>query len=186
MDTGHKPTPVHASFEDRERTEELRNCIRSELRRRGVDRREIEDETDETFQRVSVKALDKASTFNPDLGNVNVWLKQIAARIIIDEYRRKRKSKVIYGEIVEEPSTSGDSIEDPLADGIPNVRMVLASLPKKHQEVFKYSYEEGMKGKELARALRCSTPGVARVLGFRLRKDFIVSWAKFARRRIDA
>ena len=57
MDTSHKTTPVHASLEDRERTDELRNYIRSELRRRGAHQWEIEDETDESFQAVCVKAL---------------------------------------------------------------------------------------------------------------------------------
>jgi RNA polymerase sigma factor (sigma-70 family) len=200
MDTSHNLTPVdptcdiprqhersiHSTLENCERTDELRRFIRSRLRRRGVHHWRIEDETHETFQSVSVRALQKASTFDPKRGDVDVWLKRIAERIIIDEYRKEQNSKVIYRVIVKDPLTFGDTIEDLLAPSSPRVREVLALLPKKHQEVFRFSYEEGMKGKELARALGCSTPGAARVLGFRLRDDFIVRWAKIAFRRVDA
>jgi RNA polymerase sigma factor (sigma-70 family) len=186
MDTSRNPTPIHTALENRERTDELRRFIRSCLFRRGAHHRGIEDETHEIFQRVSVRALQKASTFNPNCGDVGVWFNRIADRIIIDEYRKKQKSRVIFREIVEEPSTVGDPIQELFAASGPKVREVLALLSMKYQEVFKFSYEEGMKGEELARALGCSTPAAARVLVFRFRDGFTVGWTKIVFRRADA
>lgn len=165
-------TTIYRLLDDEGERRELQNRISNRLRRCGVTGSMNEERTEEIFQQVCVRALEKETSFDPNRSDGHAWLYTIAFRLITDEHNANRKYKITCAECFQDSSyvfEFNEILPDP---DIPRVQGTIASLSKKNQQIYEEYYVKSKVGRELANALECRTTGAARTRVRRFKQAF--------------
>jgi RNA polymerase sigma-70 factor (ECF subfamily) len=148
-------SPVDAKGLDRFRTDLYRF-----IRRKGFNREEADDLTQETLLRAYTHMEEFRST------HLAAWLYRIAANLCVDHSRKHRIATVPLGEeLVGSPD--GDPAE--LLDRCERrraVRSVMGQLPECHQQILRLRYYEERSMVDIADEIHC-TPLAAKLRVFR-------------------
>ena len=114
-----------------------------------------EDATHDVF----VNVWQKASTFYPEKGKLSSWLLTIAHNQIVDDLRRKRRSREIQEAVTRDPTFSTTSVRDDpddaasLSEVIVAVRQALLALSEEQREVVVSAYYLGYSQSQIAERL---------------------------------
>lgn len=98
------------------------------------------------------------------------WLFQIARTTIAGHYRRQRPTVAL--DLVDEPPAAGDSPSEALLqrEELARLRVALASLSEREQEIIRLKFGGGLGNQEIAQVLRLKASHVAVILYRALRK----------------
>jgi RNA polymerase sigma-70 factor (ECF subfamily) len=141
-------------------SDELRRFIRGELRGPGPGRVSAHELVEDILQETWVRALSRASTYDPDRGAM-AWLVAIARNALREHWRRSRVRRerggdpaAFEGRPAEGPADRGEEIDAMAA--------AIRRLGPKDRRAVELRFLEGLTGPELASALGVPTPGAAR------------------------
>jgi RNA polymerase sigma-70 factor, ECF subfamily len=137
-------------------------------RRLGTPASEIEDVTQEVFQ----KAFQKLDRFHG--GNFGFWIHRICANVVTDHHRRRRVRETLgrlWRTEVETTAESETVLDAPAPNAERFINKVLSHMRPKHREVFVLFELEKRPGEEIAERMGCPLNTVWTRL-FHARKEF--------------
>jgi RNA polymerase sigma-70 factor (ECF subfamily) len=147
-----------------ETIDHLRRTIAVLLRRqRGAcDRAAIEDVTDDVLNETVLKALRGAATFDPGR-SVNAWLAAVAKNVLLNRRRRSRHPLAHATTNARLEDLAGPPARE-FDDRIERVKAAVSRLKPGQRRVIELRFFQGIRGAELAAAVKARTEGAARAV----------------------
>ena len=128
-------------------------------------RETAEDLTSQTF----IKALEKISTFNQNLGTFSAWIFRIARNKTIDYYRRK-KAELDIDRIWDLSSRENIAQDFQTKEKLKEAAQYLAQLKPKHREIIIMRVWDGLSYKEISQIVGKSEANCRMIFSRTIRK----------------
>lgn len=121
-------------------------------------------DADDILQQSSSIMWEKFDTFEPG-SNFGAWAVRIAKYVILDHYKKKRRSHLIFkGELLESFAESAiDSLRH-IDERLVFLKKCVGELSDEDRKLIKIRYEQGLKIKEIAHHLSRSVHGLYKTM----------------------
>ena len=116
-------------------------------------------DADDILQQTSIIMWEKFDSYGPD-SSFGAWSVSIAKYVILNHYRKKRRSKVIFkGEILEIFAETAIAETEDIGNRLSTLRVFLDELGDNDRKLINLRYEQGFKIKEIAEQIGRSVNG---------------------------
>jgi RNA polymerase sigma-70 factor, ECF subfamily len=128
----------------------------------------LRDDADEVVQDTWLTAVRRVRSFDPAAGSFAAWLRGIAANLLRNHFRSRRRRRV---ETLGQDVADGRPAEEKVRRRAESVARALAALPRRYEEVLRAKYLDGHSVADVAAAWG-ETPKAVESLLSRARQAF--------------